>query len=115
MKKGQTFPANDHRNFKPHGQQFNVGETFAGLPFEKGVELPMRSSARARWPDARRVRAAVVSRFQRSQRADSRREKSEQARANARASSLPRLSLAQHAHVVEIYAKEVAPHIRGAY
>ena len=28
-----TFPPDDHRNFNRDGQQFNVGETFAGLPF----------------------------------------------------------------------------------
>ncbi len=34
-----VFESSDHRNFNRDGQQFNVGETFAGLPFEKGVEL----------------------------------------------------------------------------
>jgi aryl-alcohol dehydrogenase-like predicted oxidoreductase len=34
-----TFAADDHRNFNASGEQFNVGETFAGLPFVKGVEL----------------------------------------------------------------------------
>ncbi len=34
-----VFEADDHRNFNRNGEQFNVGETFAGLPFEKGVEL----------------------------------------------------------------------------
>lgn len=34
-----TFAADDHRNFNADGAQFNVGETFAGLPFTKGVEL----------------------------------------------------------------------------
>ncbi len=33
------FEESDHRNFNRDGQFFNVGETFAGLPFEKGVEL----------------------------------------------------------------------------
>src|SRR3569833_36906 len=33
------FPENDHRNFNRDGQLFNVGETFAGLPFEEGVRL----------------------------------------------------------------------------
>ncbi|MCL6625787.1 aldo/keto reductase [Alicyclobacillus shizuokensis] len=39
FKKTDTFPEDDHRNFNRDGQAFNVGETFAGLPFEKGVEL----------------------------------------------------------------------------
>lgn len=37
--KNTTFPEDDHRNFNRDGAHFNVGETFAGLPFEKGVEL----------------------------------------------------------------------------
>ena len=34
-----TFPENDHRNYNRDGAAFNVGETFAGLPFETGVAL----------------------------------------------------------------------------
>ncbi|MDC3414836.1 aldo/keto reductase [Terrihalobacillus insolitus] len=34
-----TFESDDHRQFNRNGEAFNVGETFAGLPFEKGVEL----------------------------------------------------------------------------
>ncbi|MDH7911703.1 aldo/keto reductase [Winogradskyella sp. SYSU M77433] len=37
--KETTFADSDHRNFNKNGEAFNVGETFAGLPFEKGVEL----------------------------------------------------------------------------
>lgn len=37
--KEHTFEANDHRNFNENGAAFNVGETFAGLGFAKGVEL----------------------------------------------------------------------------
>lgn len=33
------FEAEDHRSFNRNGEQFNVGETFAGLPFETGVAL----------------------------------------------------------------------------
>ena len=37
--KETTFPANDHRTYNADGKVFNVGETFSGLPFAKGVEL----------------------------------------------------------------------------
>ena len=37
--KETRFADDDHRNYNRDGQVFNVGETFAGLPFEKGVEL----------------------------------------------------------------------------
>jgi aryl-alcohol dehydrogenase-like predicted oxidoreductase len=33
------FEEDDHRNFNENGAAFNVGETFAGLGFKKGVEL----------------------------------------------------------------------------
>ena len=36
--KDTTFAANDHRNFNRHGEAFDVGETFAGVDFETGVE-----------------------------------------------------------------------------
>src|SRR6476660_8090510 len=32
-----TFPADDHRTFNRHGEAFDVGETFAGVPFGVGV------------------------------------------------------------------------------
>jgi aryl-alcohol dehydrogenase-like predicted oxidoreductase len=32
-----AFPADDHRNFNRNGEAFDVGETFAGVPFEVGV------------------------------------------------------------------------------
>jgi aryl-alcohol dehydrogenase-like predicted oxidoreductase len=32
-----TFPPDDHRNFNRQGEAFDVGETFAGVPFEVGV------------------------------------------------------------------------------
>jgi aryl-alcohol dehydrogenase-like predicted oxidoreductase len=41
FKAGTTFEARDHRNFNNNGEQFNVGETFAGLGFAKGQELSL--------------------------------------------------------------------------
>ena len=32
------FPENDHRNFNRDGDAFDVGETFAGVPYEDGLE-----------------------------------------------------------------------------
>ena len=31
------FPADDHRSYNRHGEAFDVGETFAGVPYEVGV------------------------------------------------------------------------------
>ena len=116
MTKAQTFPANDHRNFNRDGQQFNVGETFAGLPFAKGVELAdaLKSLVPAgltlgdvalRWCldfDA----VSVIIPGARNP---------EQACANARASALAPLGAGLHAQLAEFYAREVMAHIRGPY
>jgi aryl-alcohol dehydrogenase-like predicted oxidoreductase len=37
--KQTRFTAQDHRTYNREGKAFFVGETFSGLPFEKGVEL----------------------------------------------------------------------------
>ena len=37
MSKTTTFTESDHRNYNRDGQAFYVGETFSGLPFDKGV------------------------------------------------------------------------------
>jgi aryl-alcohol dehydrogenase-like predicted oxidoreductase len=33
-----TFAASDHRNFNRHGEAFDVGETFAGVPYDIGLQ-----------------------------------------------------------------------------
>ncbi|WP_282937021.1 aldo/keto reductase [Paenibacillus sp. RC67] len=38
------FETDDHRSYNRNGESFNVGETFAGLPFEKGVALSRQLS-----------------------------------------------------------------------
>jgi aryl-alcohol dehydrogenase-like predicted oxidoreductase len=38
LSREDTFPEDDHRNFNRHGEAFDVGETFAGIPFETGLE-----------------------------------------------------------------------------
>ncbi len=110
------FEKADHRNFNRDGQAFNVGETFAGLPFEKGVELadaikPLvpegmtMAQMALRWildfpavstiiPGASNVR---------------------QVQSNVSASDLPPLSAELHAKLREFYETQVEEHIRGPY
>jgi aryl-alcohol dehydrogenase-like predicted oxidoreductase len=114
--KATKFPENDHRNFNRDGQQFNVGETFAGLPFEKGVELadalkPLvpagltMSDMALRWClDFDAVSAIIPGA-----------KNPEQARTNARASTLPPLGAALHGKLAELYERDIAAHIRGVY
>tara|TARA_Y100000741_G_C18248721_1_gene556497 strand:+ start:217 stop:1203 length:987 start_codon:yes stop_codon:yes gene_type:complete len=36
--KNTKFPENDHRNYNINGEAFDVGDTFSGVSFEKGLE-----------------------------------------------------------------------------
>ncbi|SFR99401.1 Predicted oxidoreductase [Halomicrobium zhouii] len=38
LSRDDEFPENDHRNFNREGEAFDRGETFAGLPFERGLD-----------------------------------------------------------------------------
>jgi aryl-alcohol dehydrogenase-like predicted oxidoreductase len=40
-----TFAADDHRLYNRHGASFDVGETFAGVPYEQGVDAAVEFSA----------------------------------------------------------------------
>jgi aryl-alcohol dehydrogenase-like predicted oxidoreductase len=116
MKKETKFPENDHRNYNRDGQQFNVGETFAGLPYETGVELAdalkeyvpegfSMAQMAQRWIlDFEEVTAIIPG----ASRPD-------QARANAAVSNLPGLGPEIHAALRDFYDKKVAAHIRGPY
>lgn len=117
MTKATTFTADDHRQFNANGQQFNVGETFAGLPFAKGVELadalkPLIPAGfntlgdlALRWCLDFEAVSAVIPGARNPQ----------QVNANAAVSGLPPLDPELHARLGEFYATRVAPHIRGPY
>ena len=114
--KATRFPSGDHRNYNRDGQAFNVGETFAGLPFEKGVELadalkPLvpagltLAEMALRWClDFDAVGVVIPGA-----------KNPEQARANARVSGLAPLAPALHAQLTDFYRREVQAHIRGPY
>jgi len=55
--KEHTFENDDHRHFNENGESFNVGETFAGLGFHKGLEL----SDQLRWIAESRTSMATAS------------------------------------------------------
>jgi aryl-alcohol dehydrogenase-like predicted oxidoreductase len=116
MTKATVFAPDDHRNFNRDGQQFNVGETFAGLPFDRGVAL---AEALKKWVPAGMSLAEMSLRWCLDFDAVSSiipgARNPEQARANARVSSLPPLGAPLHAALAEFYQREVASHIRGPY
>ncbi|MGA2065884.1 MAG: aldo/keto reductase [Thermoguttaceae bacterium] len=110
------FGPRDHRSFNRDGQKFNVGETFAGLPLPKGIELadalkPLlpvgmtMSQFALRWClDFAEVTTVIPGA-----------KRAEQARQNAAASDLPPLSPDLHEQLRRFYHERVAAHIRGAY
>jgi aryl-alcohol dehydrogenase-like predicted oxidoreductase len=111
-----VFAETDHRNYNRDGQFFNVGETFAGLPFEKGVELadqlkPMLPEnmdmvqMALRWILDHDAVSAIIPGASRP----------EQAQSNAAISDVPPLSPELHGQLMEFYENEVRQHIRGSY
>ena len=119
--RASTFPANDHRNYNKDGKHFNVGETFAGLPFPEAVMLAEQVKAvfnkmescpaatmpqRAlRWildnPDISTVIPGAT--------------KAPQINENAFASNLAPLSEETHTRVKSFYRGSVEGLIRGPY
>jgi aryl-alcohol dehydrogenase-like predicted oxidoreductase len=114
--KGTQFSPGDHRNYNRDGQRFNVGETFAGIPFERGVELvdelkrilpngmTMVQMA-LRWILDHDAISAVIPGAS----------SPEQARANASISDLPPLPEELHRRLSEFYTQRVHDHVRGPY
>ena len=110
------FAPSDHRNFNANGESFNAGETFAGVPFQKGVEFAQKiravvgddqpmSALALRWIlDFSEVSTVIPGA-----------KNPKQAQANARASSLAPLSTEVHAQLKSLYEEEIALEIRGVY
>lgn len=116
LTKQTRFAADDHRQFNRDGQHFNVGETFAGLPYEKGVELADKLKslvppgvAMAAWALRWCLDFPAVSTVIPGAR------NPQQARDNVAASGLPPLGADVHAALAALYEREIAPHIRGPY
>lgn len=111
-----TFVESDHRNYNRDGAAFNVGETFAGLPFETGVQLS--NELRELVPDGLSM-AQMTLRWILDFEAVSviipGASSPEQARENATASNLSPLSSELHEALTSFYQNKVAQHIRGPY
>jgi aryl-alcohol dehydrogenase-like predicted oxidoreductase len=107
-----TFAADDHRTYNRHGESFDVGETFSGVPFEVGLEA-VRALAPLVDPPATLAQFAlrwiidqpgvtlVIPGARNAQ----------QARANAASAALAPLSGEQQAAVRETYDRLIRPHV----
>jgi aryl-alcohol dehydrogenase-like predicted oxidoreductase len=106
------FAAEDHRNFNRNGEAFDVGETFAGVPFETGLaaveevgKLVPEGASMAqfalRWILMHEAVTVVIPGARNG----------EQAKANAAASDLSALSADVMAASREVYERLIAPHV----
>jgi aryl-alcohol dehydrogenase-like predicted oxidoreductase len=110
------FVETDHRNYNQDGQHFNVGETFAGLPFKKGVELTAElkrylpegmsmSQMALRWILDHDAVSVVIPGASSAM----------QAKENAGVSDLELLPQELHRQLSEYYHQNVHGQIRGPY
>jgi len=104
------FAADDHREYNRHGEQFDVGETFAGVGFERGLDAV--DELRPLVPDGATL-AQFALRFVLDFPAVSTvipgAKTPEQARANAAAADLPPLVGETHRRLEALYRERIAP------
>jgi aryl-alcohol dehydrogenase-like predicted oxidoreductase len=107
-----TFSADDHRTFNRQGEAFDVGETFAGVPFEVGLEavdelrpLVPEGATMAQMALRWILMHPAVSTIIPGARSP------EQAQANVAAADLPPLSDETMAAIRSVYEAKVAPHV----
>jgi aryl-alcohol dehydrogenase-like predicted oxidoreductase len=114
--KETAFDANDHRNFNRNGDSFNVGETFAGIEFSKGVELAQQldwiatgrgnmTRASLKWILAHEAVSCVIPGFKNKQ----------QVADNLLAAQVSEFTVEEMYKLDSFYKQEVHQHIRGAY
>jgi aryl-alcohol dehydrogenase-like predicted oxidoreductase len=111
-----TFGADDHRNFNRDGAMFNVGETFAGLELERGIDATEQVAALVpagmtmaqmalRWILDHPAVSVVIPGASRP----------EQVRANVDAAAVAPLPPALHDALAGVYRAHVRDWIRGPY
>src|SRR5690349_6536227 len=110
-----TFPADDHRSFNRHGEAFDVGETFAGVPFEIGVaaarevaeiagDTPTAAFA-LRWAIDQPGVTAVIPGARNV----------EQVRGNVAAAALPPLTGSQLSDLERLYDERIRAHVHDRW
>ncbi len=113
MSAQHQFAEQDHRNYNKDGEYFSVGETFSGIPFEKGLELvenlreyagtdTQLSQFALRWILDQPAVSSVIAGAS----------KPEQVISNAASSNLPKLSDTLHKQLADFYQQDVRQHIR---
>jgi aryl-alcohol dehydrogenase-like predicted oxidoreductase len=105
-----SFPPDDHRAFNRHGEEFDVGETFAGVDYELGLEVV--EELRPLVPEGATLAQLAlrwILGFDAVSTIIPGAKTPEQARANAAASELPPLPERAMQRISELYRERIAP------
>ena len=110
-----SFSQNDHRNYNANGDSFNVGETFSGVEFSKGVQFAAEIAKR--FPDERTASWAIrwILEHPEVTTVIPGATKVSQVESNVLASSLPHLSQDAISELKSLYNNEIQPLIRGRF
>lgn len=109
------FSSTDHRNFNANGEAFNVGETFSGIEFSKGLSLSKEISSLL--PDDRVAQWAIRWILDHPQVTTviPGATKVEQVEKNMSVPGLPPLNKLTHQQLRNLYDEKIKPFIRGHY
>jgi aryl-alcohol dehydrogenase-like predicted oxidoreductase len=116
LRKDSTFAADDHRTFNRHGEMFDKGETFSGVPYDVGLDAveQLRPLVPAGASLAQLALRWILM-FEAVTCAIPGARSEAQARNNARAASLPKLSPSAMAAVQSIYDEEIRRHVHSSW
>jgi len=112
-----TFAANDHRNYNRQGEAFDVGETFSGVDFDRGVAAAQEFSALAASVGLAPATAALawLAQLDGVTTVIPGARSVEQARANASAGSVPALPADFSAGISELYDRYFREAVHGRW
>ncbi|AGG73045.1 aldo/keto reductase [Sinorhizobium meliloti] len=112
ISKDTVFAADDHRNFNRHGEAFDVGETFAGVPFDVALQAvdELRTLAPANVPMAQFALRWILAQDAVSVVIPGARNAA-QAQSNAAASALAPIDGATLAAIAALYERLIKVHV----
>jgi aryl-alcohol dehydrogenase-like predicted oxidoreductase len=113
LRKDSSFAESDHRNYNRNGEAFSVGETFGGVPYEKGLDLveTLRPMCPAGWSMAEFAQRFILD-FPAVTTVITGASRPEQVTTNANASRLAPLPEATHRSLAGLYDRKIESLIR---
>ncbi|KPC53682.1 aldo/keto reductase [Amantichitinum ursilacus] len=106
-----SFAREDHRNFNRHGEAFDVGETFSGVPYDVGLQAVEELRAITGNIPLAQLALRWILMFDAITVAIPGAKNPSQAQSNAAAAALPPLSAEQMAAVKQVYDTHIKPHV----